>query len=311
MSDADQMTVFDRRIVRLHRDRAARSVGEFDFLRREVAARLADRLLDIRRDFPLALNLGAHGGELADAVSGKGGIERMIQADLSPAMAARARDAAGPGSLAVAADEEFLPFAPGRFDLVLSNLSLHWVNDLPGALVQIRRALKPDGLFLAAIFGGDTLFELRRALMEAEMEVAGGLSPRISPMAGLRDAAGLLQRAGFALPVADTDTLTVSYPNPFRLMQDLRGMGETNAVLARPKAPTRAQVLARAAERYAELFQEADGTVPATFEVIYLAGWAPDPSRQQQPARRGSATTRLADALNTREQGTGVKPGNA
>ncbi|WP_119680412.1 methyltransferase domain-containing protein [Indioceanicola profundi] len=305
MSDADQMTVFDRRVVRLHRDRAARSVTEHDFLRREVAGRLVERLADIRRIFPRALNLGSHGGEMAAALGNRSGIETIVHSDLSPAMAAAARRA---GGFAVAADEEFLPFAPGSFDLVVSNLSLHWVNDLPGALVQVRQALKPDGMFLAAMFGGDTLFELRRALMEAEMEVSGGLSPRISPMAGLRDAAGLLQRAGFALPVADTDTLTVSYPNPFRLMQDLRGMGETNAALQRLKIPTRPAVLARAAERYAELYQEEDGTVPATFQILYLAGWSPDPSTQQQPARRGSANTRLADALNTREIGTGVKP---
>lgn len=306
MSNADQIAVFDRRVVRLHRDRAAARIGEHDFLLREVAGRLTDRLADIRRTFPRVLDLGAHGGEMAAAMKGRSGIETIVHADLSPVMAGLAARSAG--GHAVAADEEALPFAAGSFDLVVSNLSLHWVNDLPGALIQVRQALRPDGMFLAALLGGDTLFELRRALMDAEMEVAGGLSPRISPMAGLKDAAGLLQRAGFALPVADTDTLTVSYPNPFRLMQDLRGMGETNAVLHRLKAPTRPAVLARAAERYAELFQEADGTVPATFQVIYLAGWSPDPTTQQQPARRGSATARLADALKTSEVGTGVKP---
>jgi len=304
MSDADQMTVFDRRVVRLHRDRAAAGFADHDFLLREVAARLADRLTDIKRDFARVLNLGAHAGEMADALTGRAGRDLLVHADMSPAMAARARGA----GLAVAADEEALPFAEGAFDLIVSNLSLHWVNDLPGAFVQIRRALKPDGFFLGAMLGGDTLFELRRALMDAELELSGGLSPRISPMAGLQDAAGLLQRAGFALPVADSDTLTVSYPNPFRLMQDLRGMGETNAALARLKRPTRPGVLARAAERYAELFQEADGSVPATFQILYLAGWAPDPTTQQQPAKRGSANVRLADALNTREIPTGVKP---
>lgn len=306
MSDADQMTVFDRNVVRLHRDRAAPTLGDHDFLLREVAGRLADRLGDIKRQFPRVLNLGSHGGEMAAALQGRSGIETIVHCDLSPAMAGLAHRS---GGMAVAADEEMLPFAPHSFDLVVSNLSLHWVNDLPGALIQACRALKPDGMFLAAMFGGDTLFELRRALMEAEMEVTGGLSPRISPMAGLRDAAGLLQRAGLALPVADSDTLTVSYPNPFRLMKDLRGMGETNAVIQRLKMPTRPAVLARAAERYAELYQEADGTVPASFQILYLAGWSPDPTIQQQPARRGSANASLAEALNTTEIRTGIKPG--
>lgn len=292
MTDADAMTVFDRRVVRMHRDRAAPLLADHDFLLREVADRLAERLDVLRRTFPRALDLGCHGGEMAAALKGRSGIETIIRADLSPAMAARA------GAPALAADEERLPFVPGAFDMVVSNLSLHWVNDLPGSLIQIRQALRPDGLFLAALFGGDTLFELRRALMEAEQEVTGGVSPRISPMAGLRDAAGLLQRAGFALPVADMDTLTVSYATPWRLLQDLRGMGETNAGLNRLKAPTRSAVIARAAERYMELFQEQDGTVPATFQILFLAGWAPDPTTQQQPARRGSATTRLAEALN-------------
>ncbi len=306
MTDADSMTVFDRRVVRLHRDRAAPAIAAHDFLFKEVAERLADRLEIIRRSFPRALDLGCHGGEMAGALLGKAGIETVVQADLSPAMASTA---AANGQPTLAADEELLPFAPGSFDLVVSNLSLHWVNDLPGALIQARQALKPDGLFLAALLGGETLFELRRSLFEAEQEVTGGLSPRISPMAGLRDAAGLLQRAGFALPVADMDSITVSYPNPVRLMQDLRGMGETNAALARLKAPTRRAVIARAMERYAELFQEQDGTVPATFDVIFLAAWSPDPTTQQQPARRGSANARLAEALKTTEVGTGVKPG--
>ncbi|ACJ00037.1 methyltransferase domain-containing protein [Rhodospirillum centenum] len=306
MPDADTMTVFDRRIVRRHRDRAAPDLGLHDFLLTEVAQRLAERLDGLRRQFPLVLDLGCHGGEMAPVLKGRSGIETIIHADLSPAMARLA--ATRTGGPALAADEEFLPLAPASLDLVVSNLSLHWVNDLPGALLQIRRALRPDGLFLAAMLGGDTLIELRRALLEAEAETAGGVSPRVSPMAGLRDAAGLLQRAGFALPVADSDTLTVSYPDPLRLIRDLRGMGETNAVLDRLKRPTRPAVLARALDRYGELFREPDGTVPATFQVLYLAGWAPDPGVQQQPARRGSADARLADALRTEEIGTGVRP---
>lgn len=307
MTDNDTMFLFDRPLVRRHRDRAAADIGQFDFLLRDVAERLGERLDMIRRDFPRVLNLGCHGGEVESALKGRNGISQLVHADLSPAMARAA--GSNTGSPALAVDEEALPFAPESFDMVISNLSLHWVNDLPGALIQARQVLRPDGLFIAAMLGGDSLFELRRALMEAEMEVTGGVSARISPMAGLRDAAGLLQRAGFALPVADMDTLTVSYPDPFRLMRDLRGMGETNAAFSRLKRPTRRDVIIRAAERYAELFREPDGTVPATFEVIFLAGWSPDASVQQQPAKRGSATHRLAEALNSLEQTVpGAKP---
>lgn len=306
MNDADAMIIFDRALVRRHRDRAAGGIGAFDFLLRDVAERLAERIDMIRRDFPQALNLGCHGGEVEGVFAGRNGIRTMVHADLSPAMARAAQGATG--SPALALDEESLPFAPGSFDLVVSNLSLHWVNDLPGALIQARQALRPDGLFIAAMLGGDSLFELRRCLMEAEMAVTGGVSPRISPMAGLRDAAGLLQRAGFALPVADLDTLTVSYRDPWALMRDLRGMGETNAGLSRLKRPTRRDVLLDAAARYQALYAEPDGTVPATFEVLFLAGWAPDASIQQQPSRRGSASQRLADALNSVEISTGVRP---
>jgi NADH dehydrogenase [ubiquinone] 1 alpha subcomplex assembly factor 5 len=225
-------------------------------------------------------------------MAGRKGIETLVNFDLSPAMARRA------GGLAVAGDEEFLPFAEASFDLIVSNLSLHWVNDLPGALVQARRALKPDGFFCAAILGGDTLFEMRRSLMEAEMELSGGVSPRISPFAEVRDAGGLLQRAGFALPVVDSDTITVTYDSPFRLMADLRGMGETNTGLGRRRTPTPRALMAEAARRYAELFSEPDGRIIATFQIIWLAGWAPHES-QQKPLPRGSGQVPLGEALNT------------
>jgi NADH dehydrogenase [ubiquinone] 1 alpha subcomplex assembly factor 5 len=313
---SDSMQVFDRSLVRLHRDRAAAGLAGFDFLLREVGGRLADRLSLIRRTFPRVLDLGCHAGHmaeslLADPLRRQAGIETLIQADLSPNMAAcaAARSSADGRPITLAADEEALPFAAGSLDLVVSCLSLHWVNDLPGALLQIRQALRPDGLFLAALLGGDTLHELRRCLMEAEIELTGGLSPRVSPMADLRDVAGLLQRAGFALPVADSDTLTVSYPDPLKLIRDLRGMGETNAVLARLHRPSRRDLFALAMQRYAELFTEADGTVPATFQVLYLAGWTPDPGAQQQPSRRGSATARLADALGSTEISLTPAPG--
>jgi SAM-dependent methyltransferase len=207
---------------------------------------------------------------------------------------------------ALALDEEALPFSPASFDLVVSALSLHWVNDLPGALVQIRAALEPDGLFLAALLGGDTLRELRLALLEAESAIEGGASPRVSPFADLRDAAGLLQRAGFALPVADSDTLTVTWADPLALMRELRGMGETNAVAARRKEVARRETLFAASARYQAQFGTTDGRIPASFQVIYLAGWAPDAS-QQQPLRPGSAASRLAEALGTREISAGVK----
>ena len=301
---SDSFEVFNRQTVRRHRDRAAAGLDDHDFLFRESAERLCDRLLDVKRAFPVALDLGCHTGQLARVLDGRGGIETLIQCDLSPAMAQRA------GAPALAGDEEALPFAGETFDLILSNLSLHWVNDLPGALAQIRHALKPDGLFLASMLGGETLTELRRALAEAEIAEEDGLSPRISPMADVRDLGGLLLRAGFALPVADSDTLTVMYPDPMKLMADLSAMGEANAAAENRKGFTRRATLLAAAARYRELFADDGGRVPATFQVITLTGWAPDPS-QQQPLKPGSAEARLADALDTVEipAGEKAKPG--
>ena len=291
--------IFDRRAVRHHRDRAAAHLSEHDFLLREVADRLADRLADINRTFGCAVELGARAGILRDAVSAGGKITTLIETGLS---ATHGRD----NRMDVVADEEFQPFAANSVDLVLNNLSLHWTNDLPGALIQIRRALKPDGLFLAAMLGGNTLVELRHALIEAETAVTGGVSPRISPFADLGDAAGLLQRAGFALPVADIDTINVTYTDAFALMRDLRGMGETNAVAARTTGFTRRTVLFDAAARYAASYGGADGRIPARFQILYLAGWAPHES-QQKPLRPGSATARLAEALGTDERPAGEK----
>jgi len=286
----DAMNVFDRRTVRLHRDRAAGGLAENDFLLREVGERLADRLDDVKRRFPLALDLGCHTGELGRLLGGRGGVESLVHCDLSPAMATRA------SGLRLAADEEALPFGEATFDLVTSLLSLHWINDLPGVLTQIRLALKPDGLFLAAMLGGETLKELRQALAEAEIAIEGGLSPRVSPFAGVRDAGGLLQRAGFALPVVDTETLTVVYSDPLKLIADLRAMGEANAIIERRQGFSRRATLLEAAERYGKAFADAEGRVPATFQVIYLTGWSPDDS-QPKPLRRGSAKASLADAL--------------
>jgi SAM-dependent methyltransferase len=204
----------------------------------------------------------------------------------------------------VAADEEALPFASESLDLVVSSLALHWVNDLPGAFAQIRQALKPDGLFMAALFGGETLYELRAVLTEAELAVTGGVSPRVSPMADLRDAAGLLQRAGFALPVADRDLITIAYPDALKLMRDLSLMGEGNAARLRAPGPLRRAVVAEAARLYEARHRFDGGHVRASFEILYLSGWAPA-SSQQRPLRPGQATLRLADALGTAEHPAG------
>ncbi len=299
---ADDRLPFDRAVVRRRRDRAAAGFHAHDFLVMEIARRLVERLGDMRRDFPLALDLGCHTGQLGRLLAGGTKVGRLVQCDLSPRMARRA------GGLAVAADEEALPFAEGRFDLVVSGLGLHRVNDLPGALVQIRRALKPDGLFLAALFGGETLGELRRAWLAAEAAGEGGAGPRVAPFVRLEDAAGLLQRAGFALPVVDGERISVTYDEPLKLMRDLRGMGESNALHQRRRQPTRRATLMEAAARYRALYADADGRVPATFEIIHLCGWAPDAS-QQRPLRPGSAAARLADAMGTIERSTGVAAG--
>ncbi len=304
----DPMLVFDRDLVRLRRERAA---GAWDgFLKREIAERLVERLDDIRRAFPVAVDIGCHGGEIGRALrqpegSVRGGIQTLISIDLALGFARRAR-AHGP---AVVADEEMLPLKPAGVDLVLSAMALHWVNDLPGALVQIGRALKPDGLFLAALLGGETLWQLRQALAQAESDVEGGLSPRVSPFADLRDAAGLLQRAGFAMPVADAETIDVRYPDALALMRDLRAMAEGNAVRGRRSGFTRRETLARAAAIYAERHSDSDGRVAASFEVLYLHGWAPH-AAQPRPLRPGAATSRLADALGTTERPAGEKAGH-
>jgi NADH dehydrogenase [ubiquinone] 1 alpha subcomplex assembly factor 5 len=290
-----QARIFDRRLLRDRRGRAAGDLHAHDFLLTEIAERLADRLSDIARRFPLALDLGARDGILARTLQGRGGIETLIQSDAS-LVNARQGDLVAARRGDLVADEELLPFKEQSFDAILSNLALHWVNDLPGALAQIRSSLKPDGLFLASLFGTGTLQELRTALMEAELAETGGASPRVSPFADLRDAAGLLQRAGFALPVADADAVTVTYGDFFALLRDLRGMGEANVLIDRLRRPTRRTVFARAAAIYQERFADAQGRLPATFQVLFLTGWAPDPS-QQQPARRGSGKTSLKDVL--------------
>jgi SAM-dependent methyltransferase len=290
--------IFDRATLRARLDRAAAGYGGADFLKRRAAEDAVVRLEAIMRDFPVAVDLGARNGAFREALAASDAAAKvgvLVEADLSTAMLA-GRD--GPR---LVADEERLPFAYGKLDLVVSTLALHWTNDVVGALIQIRRALKPDGLFIGALFGGATLTELRHSLVEAEIELTGGAGSRVSPFADAYDAAGLLQRAGFALPVADVDKVTVRYAHPLKLLADLRAMGETSVLAERHPKPLTRQVLGRAFEIYVQKFAEPDGRIPATFEILTLTGWTPDAS-QQKPLRPGSARMRLADALGTVEQ---------
>jgi SAM-dependent methyltransferase len=297
--------LFDRDLHRRRLTRAARGYASAAFLKHRAAEDIVQRLETVKRDFPVAVDLGARDGAFAKALAASDAgakVGVLFQTDLAEAMLA-----GRPGQMLVA-DEEQLPFAPESLDLVVSSLALHWTNDFVGALIQIREALKPDGLFMGAILGGATLIELRAALMTAELELLGGAGPRVSPFADAYDAAGLLQRAGFALPVADVDRVSVRYDHVFALMADLRAMGETSTLLEGAGRPLTRPVIARAAEVYADKFAGADGRLIATFEILTLTGWAPHAS-QQQPLRPGSAKMRLADALHVRERSAGERAG--
>jgi SAM-dependent methyltransferase len=298
------MRIFDRRRHAARRARAAQAFTEHSFLKQAAAEDIALRLSAINRRFDRVLDLGAHDGTLGRVLKSDpalaGSIGDIIEADIAPRFLER--------PLGVAVDEEALPFADGSFDLIVSALSLHWVNDLPGALIQIRRALKPDGLFIGVVLGGRTLNELRQSLLAAEEEVRSGAANRISPFVDVIDAAGLLQRTGFAMPVADNDARTVRYRSPLRLLSDLQGMGETASFASRDAPPLTRGMLMRAMEIYAQRFSDADGKVRATFEFIALSGWAPAPD-QPKPKRPGSATVRLADALGVKELPAGEKTG--
>ncbi|MBS0519311.1 MAG: methyltransferase domain-containing protein [Proteobacteria bacterium] len=296
----DPLLVFDRAVLRQRRERAARDWDRISFLKREIAERLVERLSDVRRVFRSGLDLGCHGDEVATALGGGEQVSRLVRCDLGLGFACRAR---GP---VLVADEEALPFAPHAFDLVLSAMNLHWVNDLPGTLIQIRRCLEPDGLFLGAMLGGRTLWELRQALAAAESEIEGGLSPRVSPFADLSDAAGLLQRAGFAMPVADSEKIEVEYEHALALMRELSAMGEGNLIAERRRGFSRRRTFLRAAEIYAERFTRPSGRVVASFEILFLHGWAPHAS-QPQPLKPGTAQHRLAAALGTAEMSAGEK----
>lgn len=289
--------LFDRALLRKRLDRAAPGYAGADFLKRRAAEDAVLRLEAIMRDFPVAVDLGARTGAFREALSHSDAAARvglLVETDLSSAMLRGRR------GLRLVADDEQLPFAFGSLDLVVSSLALHWTNDVVGALIQVRRALKPDGLFIGSMFGGGTLFELRRSLLSAEAELTGGAGQRVSPFADPSDAAGLLQRAGFALPVADVDRVTVRYAHPLKLLADLRAMGETSVLAERHPKPLTRAVLARAFEIYGEQFADPDGRFPATFEILTVTGWTPHES-QQKPLAPGSAQVRLADALGTVE----------
>jgi SAM-dependent methyltransferase len=290
--------VFDRPLLRARRRRAA-ALGPATFLIDRVADDLAERLSTVLRRFELAVDLATPTDAIARALTTSNAIGTVIRVDPF------AHELKAPG-LNVVADEEALPFRDASLDLVVSGLALQFVNDLPGALAQVRRALKPDGLFIAALAGGDTLTELRQSFAAAEAEIEGGISPRVAPLADLRDMGALLQRAGFALPVTDVERITVRYASAFELMHDLRRMGVTNALIERRRLPLRRATLTRMADTYAARFADADGRIRATFEIVWLSGWAPHES-QQKPLAPGTAKRRLADALGAREIPAGDK----
>ncbi|THD83335.1 MAG: methyltransferase domain-containing protein [Phenylobacterium sp.] len=288
--------LFDRTLHRRRLDRAAAGFGQADFLHRRAALDLAERLEPIMRDFPVAVELSSRAGAFREALTESPAGERvglLVETDLSAAMLR------GRGGPRVALDEERLPFAAESLDLVVSTLGLHWTNDVVGALIQARLALRPDGLFLGAFLGGGTLTELRRSLVGAEAELLGGAGSRVSPFADVADAAGLLQRAGFALPVADVDRVTVRYADPLKLLLDLRQMGETNVLAERHPRGLSKALVGRACEYYLEHFAGPDGRVPATFEIVTLTGWAPggvpQPASRPRRAVRPSAAPSDAD----------------
>jgi len=288
MTHSPPPQIFDRALLRRRLARAHEHNAP-DFLVTRAADDLSDRLAAIKRDFPRSLDLGTPTAQFTEAILA---TTRPPPVRTASSFALLRRG----GGLRVVADEELPPFAPESFDLIVSGFSLQWINDLPGALAQIRRTLAPDGLFLACLPGGASLVELRAAFTQAEEEICGGASPRVSPFVDVRDAGGLLQRAGFALPVTDVDSFTLRYDSMLALCAELRAMGAANALSQRSRRPLRRSVLMRAGEIYAEQFSDPDGRVRATFEILWLSGWAPHES-QQKPLKPGSGQIRLSDAL--------------
>ena len=293
MSTSAPQSLFDRPLARARLERAWRSrrpQSGADFLLSRATSELLERLSLIKRSFAVTLDLGAPGPHVAQALSASGSFGFVAR--LAPIAASVGRGAFA----SFVADEERLPIADASCDLIVSLLALQGVNDLPGAMIQPRRALRPDGLFIACLMAGDSLNELRQSLIIAESEIRSGASPRVAPFADVRALGGLLQRAGFALPVVDLDRVIVRYGDMIALMRDLRAFGATNVLNDRSRKPLRRDVLARAGQVYAERFADADGRLRATFDMVWLSGWAPHES-QQKPLKPGSARMRLEDAL--------------
>jgi SAM-dependent methyltransferase len=304
----DPSLVFDRALLCKRRARAAARFSDYSFLKHAIAEDVCDRLEAIKRDFPTVLELSAQGGVFLREARARPDLASRLGFVVQSDLAAQCLPYIGAARAVL--DEESLPFAPQSFNLVVAAGGLHWVNDLPGLMVQVRELLRPDGLFIGAMFGAGTLRELRECLLTAEVELVDGAAARVSPFADAQDLAGLLQRAGFSLPVSDSDTRLVRYRSPARLLDDLRGMAETSALADRPRRPLRRAVIARAMELYAERFADPDGKVRATFNVLTATGWAPHES-QQTPLRPGSAKARLADVLGVVERSAGQKPSDS
>jgi SAM-dependent methyltransferase len=299
---SENAQIFDRRLLRARRGRFAAGFAEHEFLIAHVATELAERIAAVLREFPQALDLGAHHGLVGRRVADLPNVGSMVYADSTFELAVHCPRPS------LVCDEDLLPFRERSFNLIVSGLALHRVNDIPGALIQIRRSLVPDGLFMAAALGARSLIELRTALLEAETEMQGGASPHIAPFADVREYGALLQRAGFALPVTDAEIVTVTYTSLLDLMRELRAMGGGNVLQSRRKTPLARGTLERAEQIYRARHGVEGGKLGASFEIVYLCGWAPDAS-QQKPLAPGSARTRLADALRTTELPAGDKAG--
>ena len=300
MSTSPNPLVFNRSHLAARRARASNRHESVNFLKARVAEDLEDRISVTNRRFPRAVELGAGLFDMREVLSRH--TDFLLPCDASARLATQMT---GP---ALCADEEWLPFKTQSLDLVVSALALHWVNDLPGTLVQIQRSLKPDGFFVGAMLGGATLTELRQSLLQAETELTGGAEMRVSPFADALDLSQLLQRAGFTLPVSDRDRLTLRYDNLFHLFDDLKASGETHAPFKEGRKALSPRILMRAAEIYQEEFSDPDGRIRATLDVVWMTGWAPHPDQPKAKAP-GSATVRLADALGVSEQSAGEKAG--
>ncbi|GCC28911.1 arginine-hydroxylase NDUFAF5, mitochondrial [Chiloscyllium punctatum] len=290
------MNVFDRKMKRRQKNWASSlpESGKYDYLKEEVGSRVVDRVFDIVRTFPLALDIGCGKGYIAENLN-KETVQTLFQVDIAENVLKHPVETEIP-TYRVLADEEFLPFKENTFDLILSSLSLHWVNDLPRAFKQIHSSLKANGVFIGAMMGGETLYELRCSLQLAELEREGGFAPHVSPFTAVTDLGNLLAQAGFTMLTVDIDEILVNYPGIFEVMEDLQGMGESNCAWSRKPLLHRDTMLAAAAV-YKEMYGNDDGSVPATFQILYMIGWKPHES-QAQPAQRGSATFSFGDLGN-------------